>query len=120
MKIEVIHTAFENSPQTVAMVKVGKDTHPYLGGDHPIKTMEDALDHAYVCTQNVYDSWSMKGDHDGCDDVTVLGKLPKVKGQLFGIRSTSVDDILVVRRFFGLKKTSYRVSSVGFEKLEVA
>jgi len=41
-----------------------------------------------VWTQNVYDSWSMKGDHDGCDHVTVLGKLPKIKGNLFGIRST--------------------------------
>ena len=105
----VIHTAFEDTPRTVAFVEVGG------------RTGMDALEYAYRRTQNIEGSWS-KGpviewegqEHDNGDyseDITVMAPLHKKDGKEYGLRSTSVGDHIV----FGTVK--YKVDSFGFSEL---
>jgi len=94
-QVAVIHTAFEETPRTVAFVDVGD------------RTGNDALEYAYRWTQNIFDSWSLKMPEDGNDDVTVVGEI--VDGM--GIRSTSVGDQILM----GTKK--YKVAFAGFEEI---
>jgi hypothetical protein len=107
MQVAVIHTAFEDVPQTVAFVEVGE------------RTGEDALEYAYRWTNNVMGSWSIKeqylGDEangDYNDDVTVMAPLHKDDdGREWGLRSTSVGDQML------MGTTKYRVAGVGFEEI---
>jgi hypothetical protein len=101
MQVAVIHTAFEDSPRTVAFVEVGE------------RTGNDALEYAYRWTQNIMDSWSLKMPEDGNDDVTVMGELPVSErtGQTMGLRSTSMGDQILM----GTKK--YKVAFAGFEEI---
>jgi hypothetical protein len=98
-QVAVIHTAFEDTPRTVAFVEVGD------------RTGTSALEYAYRWTQNIMDSWSLKMEQDGNDDVTVVGELPVHDGQTFGLRSTSMGDHML------LGTTKYKVAMVGFEEL---
>ena len=94
-QVAVIHSAFEETPRTVAFVEVGD------------RTVEDALEFAFRWTQNVFDSWSLKHPEDGNDSV-----MGDTKGGTMGIRSTSVGDQMLIGT------TKYVVSPVGFEELE--
>ena len=106
----VIHTAFEDTPRTVAFVEVGD------------RTGVDALEYAYRRTQNIDGSWS-KGpviewegqEHDNGDyslDITLMAPLHKDKdGKEWGHRSTSMGDHIL----FGTVK--YVVGAVGFEEI---
>ena len=96
-QIAVIHTAFEDSPSTVAFVKVKEDM-----------TLSEKLEYAYRWTQNIFDSWSLKMPEDGNDDVIVMGDV----AEGLGLRSTSVGDQVLV----GTEK--YVVAPCGFETLE--
>ena len=98
-QVAVIHTAFEETPRTVALVEVGE------------RTGTSALEYAYRWTQNIMDSWSLKMEQDGNDDVTVMGELPVVDGQTYGLRSTSMGDHML------LGNTKYKVAMVGFEEI---
>ena len=95
MQVAVIHTAFEDSPRTVAFVEVGE------------RIGTEALEYAYRWTQNIFDSWSLKMPEDGNDDVTVMGEI--VDGM--GLRSTSVGDQML------MGTTKYKVGMVGFEEI---
>ena len=106
----VIHTAFEDTPRTVAFVEVGT------------RTGSDALEYAYRRTQNIEGSWSKgptiewEGEtHDNGDyseDITVMAPLTRTpEGKEYGLRSTSVGDHIV----FGTVK--YKVDSFGFSEL---
>ena len=95
-QVAVIHSAFEETPRTVAFVEVGD------------RTVEDALEFAYRWTQNIFDSWSLKHPEDGNDKVTVMGD---TKGGTMGIRSTSVGDQILIGT------TKYVVSPIGFEEV---
>lgn len=105
MKLAVIHTAFEETPRTVAFVDVPVDT--VAAG------IDACLEYAFRWTQNIADSWSMKGERDGNDNVTVMADLPVSQrtGQVMGLRSTSVNDQILL----GNKK--YRVAFAGFEEV---
>ena len=94
--VAVIHTAFEDSPRTVALV------HTKEG-----MSLDEKLEYAYRWTQNIMDSWSLKLPMDGNDDVTVMGEI--VDGM--GIRSTSVGDQILVGN------TKYKVAPCGFEEI---
>lgn len=98
-RVAVIHTAFEETPRTVAFVEVGD------------RIGDEALEYAYRWTQNIMDSWSMKMPEDGNDDVTVVGELPVYDGQTYGLRSTSMGDQML------MGTTKYKVSMVGFEEI---
>ena len=95
-QVAVIHSAFEETPRTVAFVEVGD------------RAVEDALEFAFRWTQNIFDSWSLKHPEDGNDSVTVMGD---TKGGTMGIRSTSVGDQMLIGT------TKYVVSPVGFEEV---
>tara|TARA_Y100000389_G_scaffold96948_1_gene93727 strand:- start:866 stop:1171 length:306 start_codon:yes stop_codon:yes gene_type:complete len=95
-KVAVIHTAFEDTPSTVAFVDV------------PEGTLTEKLSFAYRWTQNIFDSWSLKMPEDGNDAVTVMGDISSG----MGLRSTSVGDQILV----GTEK--YVVAPLGFETLE--
>jgi hypothetical protein len=103
-QVAVIHTAFEEQPNTVAFVEVQDD----------MEVME-ALEYAYRWTNNVMGSWSIKekyldgvgknGDYN--PDVTVMA--PLVDGM--GLRSTSMGDQML---FEGKK---YKVAMLGFKEI---
>ena len=97
-QVAVIHTAFEDKPSTVAFVEVPNDA----------ETLTDKLEFAYRWTQNIMDSWSLKGPGDSNDKVTVVGDISSG----YGLRSTSVGDQMLI----GNKK--YVVARMGFETLE--
>ncbi len=102
MQVAVIHTAFEDSPRTVALV------HTKEG-----MSLNEKLEYAYRWTQNIMDSWSLKLPMDGNDDVTVMGELTvDENGQKWGLRSTSVGDQILV----GTEK--YVVAPCGFKTLD--
>ena len=95
--VAVIHTAFEDKPSTVALVRTKEGM-----------TLSQKLEYAYRWTQNIMDSWSLKMPMDGNDDVTVMGEI--VDGM--GLRSTSVGDQILV----GTEK--YVVAPMGFTTLD--
>lgn len=105
MQVAVIHTAFEDTPRTVAFVEVPD------GADH-----EDAMSYAYRWTNNVMGSWSIKeqyfqdGEANGDYNEAVTVMAPLHEGGM-GLRSTSMGDQMLV----GNKK--YRVAMVGFEEI---
>ena len=105
MQVAVIHTAFEDSPRTVAFVDVPDNA------DH-----EDAMSYAYRWTNNVMGSWSIKeqvfsnGEENGDYNPAVTVMAPLHEGGM-GLRSTSMGDQMLV----GNKK--YRVAMVGFEEI---
>ena len=101
-QVAVIHTAFEDKPSTVAFVEIPNDA----------KTTIDKLEFAYRWTQNIMDSWSLKGPGDSNDKVTVVGELPVVDGKTYGLRSTSVGDQI----FVGTER--YVVAPMGFKTLD--
>ena len=103
MKIEVIHTAFEDAPQTVAIV----DAPPNMSD-------EERLEYAYRWTNNVSGSWSrgdIENNGDYNSDVTVMADLPVHEGVTYGLRSTSMGDQMLI----GNKK--YKVAGFGFEEI---
>ena len=95
--VAVIHTAFEDTPSTVAFVDVPE-----------FPTLIETLEYAYRWTQNIMDSWSLKMPEDGNDAVTVVGDI----SDGYGLRSTSVGDQILV----GTEK--YVVAPFGFETLD--
>ena len=96
-QVAVIHTAFEDSPSTVAFVNVKEDM-----------TLSEKLEYAYRWTQNIVGSWSLKIGDDANNNVTVMGDVSSG----MGLRSTSMGDQILV----GNKK--YVVAMMGFETLE--
>ena len=111
MQVQVIHTAFEDSPRVVAFVECGD------------LTGMAALEYAYMKTNNINGSWSLEKyvdvngemifNEDFSDNVTVMADHPvnKRTGEKMGIRSTSVGDQMLL----GNKK--YRVASLGFKEV---
>ena len=108
MQVAVIHAAFGQTPQTVALVEVD-DT----------MSVEEQLEYAYRWTNNVMGSWSIQskvlssgenGDYN--ENVTVMAPLPvDDRGQQWGLRSTSMGDQMLVGN------TKYEVAMCGFEKI---
>ena len=96
-QVAVIHTAFEDTPSTVAFVDVPE-----------FPTLIETLEYAYRWTQYIMDSWSLKMPEDGNDAVTVVGDI----SDGYGLRSTSVGDQILV----GTEK--YVVAPFGFETLD--
>ena len=108
MQVAVIHTAFEQAPNTVALVEVDDNM-----------SVEEQLEYAYRWTNNVMGSWSIQtkslssgenGDYN--ENVTVIAPLPvDDRGQEWGLRSTSMGDQMLVGN------TKYEVAMCGFEKI---
>jgi len=102
MLVTVIHTAFEDSPSTVAFVEVG------------IRTGDEALEYAYHRTQNLGGSWSrndIENNPDYSEDVTVMADLPVHEGVTYGLRSTSMGDQML------LGNEKYKVAMCGFDRI---
>lgn len=108
-QVAVIHSAFEETSNTVAFVNVGE------------REGTDALEYAYRVTQNIEGSWSkgetfeFKGEtfenKDYNEDITVMAPLEVIDGVEYGLRSTSMHDQIL----FGTKK--YKVAGFGFEEI---
>ena len=103
MKITVVHTAFEDTPQIVAEVEYTGDT------------VEAGLEYAYRWTNNVMGSWSRKqevfedGSANGDLNDRVVVKAPLHDGM--GLRSTSMGDMMHV------DGRSFEVAMMGFQEL---
>lgn len=106
MFITVIHTAFEDQPETVARVEALGDT------------VQECLEYAYRWTQNIEGSWSIKdGNPDNNPGVTVLKDLHVAEdGKKWGHRSTSVRDRMRVEGANDL----WEVASIGFKMVDKA
>ena len=109
MQVAVIHTAFEDSPRTVAFVDVPEEISAF-------GTTNECLEYAYRWTNNVMGSWSRKektfedgmenGDYN--DAVTVMAPLNE---DGMGLRSTSMGDQMLIGT------TKYKVAMCGFEAI---
>lgn len=109
--VAVIHTAFEDTPRTVAFVEVGD------------RKGTEALEYAYMRTNNINGSWSRSRhvEYDGqlvenpdySEDVQVMAELPVSErtGETMGLRSTSMGDQML------LGNTKYKVAMCGFEEI---
>jgi hypothetical protein len=100
MKIAVIHAAFEETPRTVAFVEVG---------NVDVIGEIDALEYAYMRTNNISGSWS----RDGHKDIEVMAELPVSErtGEVMGLRSTSMGDMML------LGNRKFKVAMCGFEEI---
>ena len=102
MQVAVIHTAFEDTPRTVAFVDVPEEISAF-------GTTDECLEYAYRWTNNIMGSWSRNDIEDNGDynpNVTVMA--PLNEGGM-GLRSTSMGDQMLI----GNKK--YKVAMCGFE-----
>ena len=110
-QVAVIHTAFEETPRTVAFVNVPNEF-----------SADMALEYAFRRTNNICGSWSKPQvfewdgevieNGDFSEDVTVVAELPVSKnGVEMGLRSTSMGDQML----FGT--TKYEVAACGFEEI---
>ena len=108
-QVAVIHTAFEDSPRTVAFVDVPE-----------LPSTNEMLEYAYRWTNNVMGSWSIKEEYfesgekngDYNPNVTVMAPLHvDGSGKQWGHRSTSMGDQMLI----GNKK--YKVAFAGFEEI---
>jgi hypothetical protein len=107
-QVAVIHAAFGQTPNTVALVEVDDNM-----------SVEEQLEYAFRWTNNVMGSWSIQskflssgenGDYN--ENVTVMAPLPvDDRGQEWGLRSTSVGDQMLVGN------TKYEVSMFGFKEI---
>lgn len=104
MQVAVIHTAFEDTPRTVAFVDVPEEISAF-------GTTDQCLEYAYRWTNNIMGSWSRNDIEDNGDhnpNVTVMA--PLNEGGM-GLRSTSMGDQMLI----GNKK--YEVAMCGFEEV---
>ena len=110
--VDIIHTAFEDAPQTVASVDVPE-----------FPSVIETLEYCYRWTNNLAGSWSrgevLTGDNgetinngDFNKNVTVIADLPVYDGVTYGLRSTSVNDQMVI----GNQK--YVVAGCGFKTID--
>lgn len=110
-QVAVIHAAFEETPRTVAFVKVPETFSDMM-----------AMEYAYEKTNNIMGSWSKPAvfewngqvvqNEDFSEDVTVVAEMTADEdGIVYGLRSTSMGDQMLV----GTKK--YRVAMMGFEEI---
>lgn len=101
MKVTVFHQDRETN-SFVRVAVVNADT----------TNEQAALEYAYRWTQNIMDSWSLKMENDGNDDVEVVGELPVYDGQTYGLRSSMMGD-----RFYVEDGEAYECAMIGFEAL---
>ena len=106
--ITVIHASFlepGETPKAVAKVTTS-------GMD-----LFEATEYAYRYTNNVDGSWSMKIGEDANDAVEVIAPLIQHNGKAYGLRSTSVGDVMIVDDGEGFTDW-FKVAGFGFEPCE--
>ena len=103
--ITVIHASFLEEGETAKAV--AKVTTSGLD-------LFQATEYAYRYTNNVDGSWSMKIGEDANDDVEVIAPLIQHNGKAFGLRSTSVGDVMIVDDGEGFTDW-FKVAGFGFE-----
>ena len=99
MKITVVHTAFEDTPQIVAEVEA------------PQTRVEEALEYAYRWTNNVMGSWSRDDLEDNGDYNPNVKRVAPLHKDGMGLRSTSMGDMKHVNG------RSFEVAMMGFREL---
>ena len=103
--ITVIHAAFlEDGETPTAVAKVFTEDMDLF----------EATEYAYRYTNNIDGSWSMKIGADANDNVQVIAPLIEHEGKQYGLRSTSVGDVLLVDDGEGFRDY-FRVAGFGFE-----
>ena len=106
--ITVIHAAFLDKGETpTAVAKVFTEDMDLF----------QATEFAYRYTNNVDGSWSMKIGSDANDNVQVIAPLILHEGKQYGLRSTSVGDVLLVDDGEGFQDY-FKVAGFGFEPTE--
>jgi hypothetical protein len=121
--IKIVHAAFEDQPVHIANYKLTVADQIFLfRGKYKV---EDLLECAYKGTQNIHDSWSnpsCKGDYDYNVDklanVDVLKPLTVIKGKIYGHRSTSVGDYMIVQYQDLDVESLYICENVGFRLIQ--
>jgi hypothetical protein len=107
----MIVNVYHRDSETAKMVKVAEV-------DAGCDDVEDALEWAWVRTNNIQGSWSRGPEIDGqpnpdySRDVKVTAPLPEYMGRTYGHRSSMVRDVFVI------DGTYYVVATCGFKKVE--
>ena len=112
-EVQVIHSAFESIPRLVAKVLI-PDNCQRLGD---IKNVHEALEYAWYWTNNIDNNWSDTTDEKHNKNVIVMQPTEFLNGKTFNLRSTSVDDEMVVIYEEKEKEEKYKVAPVGFEEV---
>ena len=99
MKITVVHTAFEDTPQVVAEVNYDGDS------------VESGLEYAYRWTNNVMGSWSRDDLEDNGDYNPAVKRVAPLHEDGMGLRSTSMGDEMIV------DGKTFKVAMLGFEEV---
>jgi len=107
-EVQVIHSAFGDTPRIVARVLI-PDNCQRLGD---IKNVHEALEYAWYWTNNIDNNWSDTTDEKHNKNVIVMQPTELLNGKTVGLRSTSVDDEMVV-----VYEEKYKVAGVGFEEV---
>ena len=103
-EVQVIHSAFESIPRLVARVLIPDN----------IKDVYEALEYAFYWTNNIDNNWSDTTDEKHNKNVIVMQPTELLNGKTVGLRSTSVDDEMVV---IYEEEEKYKVAGVGFEEV---
>ena len=78
-----------------------------------------ALSFAYECTQNIGGSWSrddIEGNPDSRPECTRIGDLEVYNGEVYGLRSSMVGDVIELIDDKG-RSWLYQVASIGFDRV---
>ena len=109
--MEIISTGECNDRSKVRIYHSERDgTYTLVASvDAATGNLPQAMEYAYRVTQNgvTHDSWSM----DGAADITVEAPLHEIDGTTYGLRSTSMDDLMAVNGAL------FRVGQFGFSKV---
>lgn len=107
MLIQVYHNECENGFVHVADITAPDDF-----------SVAEAMEYAYIRTQNTDGSWSRGPDFDDGtlnldfnSNVSVSAALPVHNGRTFGLRSTMMGDRMVIQ------ERTYTVAAAGFEEV---
>ena len=104
--ITVLHRKRNVEDRREAYVAVALVDIPEGGSDI------ESLEYAYRWTNNVMGSWSLREGEDCNERVTVIGTYHELDGKVFGLRSTMMDDMMI------LNGELWRVATMGFDKVE--
>jgi len=115
MLVKVFHNELNEISETYNLVEIAHINANCDNVDH-------ALEYAYRRTNNIEGSWSMgptikidSKEIENADysvDITVCKELKMYKGQLYGHRSSMMNDV------FEVDGTRYKVAMFGFEEVE--
>lgn len=83
------------------------------------ESIEDALELAYMHTNNINDSWSLAGSQDSHPSLELLEPRPVIDGREYGHRSSMMGDRFEVSNIDGADGVqTYKCAMFGFDRVD--